>query len=324
MPRILVPLDGSAFGEAALPLAGPIARRIGAELELVKVYVPFPHPDVPRDLAEEVEAEIRARDFSYLDDMSQEVRREFEVPVTTALLDGGVEAALMRHAGAHPPDLIVMSTHGRSGPSRFFLGATADRLLRELHRPMLIVRPTTAPADREPFSPKILVPLDGSPLAETVLDEVTRLFPPTVATLHLLRVVVPVELAPMALPVPLPPTRPEILEQQLASARSYLGATALKLRLAGWRVQQTVEVGWSPQETILSYAKAHGCDLIALATRGHGGLERMILGSVADKVIRGASMPVLAVNPPAGATSRLLAGAASAETCDAALAGSGA
>lgn len=323
MSRILVPLDGSSFGEAALPLAGSIARRIGAEIELVKVSVRFSHPEVPRELAQEVEAEIRGRDFSYLDDMARQVHRTFGVRVTTSMLDGGVEAALIRHADAHPPDLIVMSTHGRSGLSRFFLGGTADRMLRELHCPMLIVRPTTPLADLEPFAAKIVVPLDGSPLAESVLDDVTRIFPPTVTTLHLVRVVIPVELAPMALPVPLPPTRPDILEPQLASARAYLGTTVLKLRQAGWQVQQEVEVGWSPQEAILSYAKAHGCALIALATRGHGGVERMILGSVADKVIRSASTPVLVVNPPVGASSRILAAAAVA-TSDAALAGTGA
>jgi nucleotide-binding universal stress UspA family protein len=223
------------------------------------------------------------------------------------VLEGEAATGIAEHALADPPELIVMSTHGRSGPSRLFLGSVADRLVRELHCPFILVRPSTPPAEVElPAAARVLVPLDGSPLAESVLDEVERLFSPGLATLHLVRAVDPVAAFPMGAPMPLPPMEPELVEVRRAAAREYLEGTAWKLRRAGWRVEYKVVTEWRPATAVLSYAEAHECDLIAIATRGRGGAQRLFLGSVADKVIRGAATPVLVVNPAAGAFSRVL------------------
>jgi len=309
MRRILVPLDGSGFGEIALPVAAAIAQRSGSELELVMVHTSVPHLDLSRATEAEIDAALRGREGAYLKDVAEQVRRRLEISVTPTVLDGATVSAIVKHVVADPPQLIVMSTHGRAGASRFFLGSVADRLVRELHYPFLLVRPgTRLTKDELPETAHVLVPLDGSQLAESVIDEVARVFPPATTAIHLVRVVVPIDLLPVGVPVPPPPVSPEIMDSQLASARQYLDAVVPKLRRHGWTVHQEVVVDRSPSAAVLGYAEGHHCDAIALATRGRGGVQRVLFGSVADKVIRGAATPVLVVNPPAGGFSRVLSG----------------
>jgi nucleotide-binding universal stress UspA family protein len=307
MRHLLVPLDGSPFGETALPIAAAVAGRTGTKLQLVTVHASVSHPDISATMTAEVEATSRARAQAYLESLAERVRRRFDIEVGTSSLSGDIASAIAEHAMADPPELIVMSTHGRTGPSRLFLGSVADRLVRQLHCPFILLHPTTPQASGElPAAARVLVPLDGSSLAESVLDEVARLFSPDLATLHLLRVVAPAEVVPMAAPMPWPTVAPELTEAQRAYAQEYLEATAAKLRALGWQVDHEVVTEWSPSTGVLSCAGAGACDLIAIATRGSGGVQRMLLGSVADKVIRGAAMPVLVVNPATGAFSRVL------------------
>ncbi len=291
MHRVLVPLDGSPFSESALLLAGEIAERTGRNLELVTVKPSVGHLDTPPGMCATIESAGGVHARLYLDRQAQELHRRFEVGVHSAVLDGPVPSAIVEHAHYDPPDLIVMSTHGRSGPARLFSGSVADRLLRALHYPFILVRPGSALAAGQLFAqPRVLVALDGSPLAESVVDEVSRFFPCEVTTLRLLRVITPAEVFPVGAP----------------TAEAYLESTASKLRQLGWQVEHEVVIGWHPSVEVLRSAVVHRCDLVAMATRGLGGVQRMFLGSVADKVIRCAATPVLVVNPSAGASSRVL------------------
>ena len=307
MRHLLVPLDGSGFGESALWLAGAIAARTGRGLELVTVNTPAAHPDIPAVMAAEIESASGIHARAYLEHQAEEVRRRFGIAVHTAVLDGEVPSAVAAHVRFDPPELIVMSTHGRSGPSRFFLGSVADRLLRELHCPFILVRPVTGFVRGDlPDAARVLVPLDGSPLAEAVVDQVASLCRSDSAELHLLRIVAPDAVFPLGAPMPLPSPRPDLMEARVASATAYLERRAAKLREAGWRVAHEVVVAWNPAAEVLRLAEERRCDLIAIATRGRTGVPRVLLGSVADKVIRGATTPVLAVNPTPGACSLLL------------------
>jgi nucleotide-binding universal stress UspA family protein len=304
MRRILVPLDGSPFGESVLPLAGSLAERMGGNLELVTVNPPDRHPDIPAGMIAEIASARGVGARLYLDTQAQELHRRFEIAVYTAVLDGPVSSAIAEHVRHDPPELIVMSTHGRSGPSRLFLGSVADRLLRELHCPFVLGKPGSL---RElPATPRVLVPLDGSSLAESVVDAVARFFPCDQATLRLVRVVPPGEVLPVGMAMPLPAMAPDLMEARLEAASAYLERTAAKLRRIGWHVEHEVITDWHPSAAVLRSAADHRCDLIALATRGLGAVERIFLGSVADKVIRGAATPVLVVNPSGNAASRLL------------------
>jgi nucleotide-binding universal stress UspA family protein len=307
MRHFLVPLDGSGFGETALAFAAALAERRGRALDLVTVHPSTAHPDISATMSAGIETWSRTRAQVYLEGMAEQARRRFNIELRTTVLEGGAATAIADYALANPPELIVMTTHGRSGPSRLFLGSVTDRLVRELHYPFILVRPSTSPAEVElPAAARVLVPLDGSPLAESVLDEVERLVSPALATLHLVRVVEPVAAFPIGAPMPLPPMEPELIVARWAAAKEYLEGTAWKLRQAGWRVEYEIVTEWHAATVVLRYAEAHECDLIAIATRGRGGVQRLFLGSVTDKVIRGAATPVLVVNPAAGAFSRVL------------------
>lgn len=120
--------------------------------------------------------------------------------------------------------------------------------------------------------------------------------------IHLVRVVVPIEIFPVGLPTPLPPMRADLLDQQLVAARQYVDDVAVRLRQQGWTAHPEVVVDSNPAAAVLKYAETHRCDTIALATRGLGGAQRVLFGSVTDKVIHGAAAPVLVVNPVAVAT----------------------
>ena len=118
------------------------------------------------------------------------------------------------------------------------------------------------------------------------------------AVVHLLRVVAPAEVIPLAAPMPWPTIGPELTEARRARAQEYLECTASRLRATGWHVDHEVVTEWAPSTGVLSSAAARECDLIAIATRGSGGVQRMLLGSVAERVCRLASCPVLTVRHP--------------------------
>ncbi len=300
--RIVVPLDGSAFAEAALPAAAAIAHRTEGCLELLMVHQSQLTGASPT-AAMELDVRLRQGESAYL---TQQARRipSPEIAVTSALLDGPVVSTLIAHARSTNADLVVMSTHGRGGISRFFLGSTADRLVRDLHCPILLVRPTQSPtAFGLGNVRRILIPLDGSPLAECIIDQLGTCLSGMPA-LELIRVVVPPILTPPPMAGASPPIAAEVLDQKLAVADQYLQAVGARLRAQGFAVRGAVVPDLSPAAAITARAEERQCDAIALATRGSGGLERALLGSVADKVIRTAQVPVLVWNPPADAVTR--------------------
>jgi nucleotide-binding universal stress UspA family protein len=298
---ILVPLDGSPFGEHALPLALSIARRSGAQLYLAHVHVDsvpmFVNGMVYLDPTADIQA--RERERAYLDALATRLAKRLDRAITTTLLDGMVADALHDYATQIEADLVVLTTHGRAGLARAWLGSVADTLMRRLPIPVLLVRPPEAAPDlnHEPVVARILIPLDGSTLAEQVLAHAMALGRPMQAAYTLLQAIDPVILGytPAAYAMGLDEL---IIEQERVAAQSYLAEIAERLRAESLRVETNVAIGPSAA-AILDYAHAHRVDLIALATHGRGGLQRWLLGSVADKVVRGASVPVLVYRPQA-------------------------
>ncbi|HWP39410.1 MAG TPA: universal stress protein, partial [Tepidisphaeraceae bacterium] len=153
------------------------------------------------------------------------------------------------------------------------------------------------PLDHESVIKHMLLPLDGSALAEQVLEHAVALGAPMQAEYTLLQAIDPVILgyAPAAYAMGLDEL---IIEQSRAAAQAYLAGIAERLRAESLHVQTCITIG-PPAAAILEYAHTHQVDLIALATHGRGGLARLLLGSVADKVVRGASVPVLVYHPQA-------------------------
>ena len=298
--RIIVPLDGSAFAETAIPAAAGLARGLRGHLELVMVHSPaLSGPSPTAALTQD--ARIRAYEEAYVIQKARSSADAADGPVASSVLDGPVAATLIDHIRARKADLVVMTTHGRAGLSRFFLGSVADRLVREVHCPILLLPPESPQVPEPGAAARILIPLDGSALAASVLGRAVSVLPPD-ATLELVRVAI--------LPaIPLPPEAAsgipsELLDEELSIAAHYLEDVAATLRAKGRVVHTRVLSHWSPAAAIADYAEERHCDLIALATRGESGLQRALLGSVADKVIRSARLPVLVWNPPAGAPNR--------------------
>ena len=189
-----------------------------------------------------------------------------------------------------------MTTHGRGGFERFWLGSVTDALLRSTHVPLLLVRPDYRTEGTElPRLDHVLIPLDGSALGEYILQPALALGQLLDADYTLLQVVDPLLLAgpvPYAEPVDLDPDRTMWRQTE---ARSYLGDLAAQLSREG-RAQANVVVG-GVVPTILEQVADRPNTVIALATHGHNGVARLLLGSVADKVIRSTTTPVLLVRP---------------------------
>jgi nucleotide-binding universal stress UspA family protein len=298
---ILVPLDGSVFGEHALPHALGIARRAGAALELTHVHVtpaplfldPYPGMESTLDAGARKEAQ------EYLEALKRRLPPVAGVTVRTAYLEGGVAEALRQHAEDVRADLIVMTTHGRGPFSRFWLGSVADELLRQSPVPLLLVRPEKGAPDlaKDIVYRQILVALDGSPLAELALRPATALGRLMDSNFTLFRAVPPVRYAGDDLGSLRDEPGYALLEQWKAQAEGYLDGIAFRMRQDGLRPTNRVEVMQQPAEGIVSVADETHADLIALATHGRGGLARLVLDSVADKVVRGSTRPVLVSRP---------------------------
>jgi nucleotide-binding universal stress UspA family protein len=306
---LLVPLDGSDFGEHALPLALSLARRLGAALQVVHVHVPVlgVYGELGEPYDETTDRMLRERDRAYVDAIVQRLAAVAAIAPSSALLDGPVADAISRHATATGSDLLVMTTHGHGPLARFWLGSVADALVRQASIPILLVQPKEASPNlgQEPVVRRVLIPLDGSELAEQVLERALALGAATQAEYTLLRVVkqmTPASYDPASGRVS--GLRESLLKQlqamdrqQRTEAQNYLEHLAERLRARSLTAQTRVVSHEQPAAAILDDAQKSAVDLIALATQGRGGLKRMLMGSVADKVVRGATKPVLVYRP---------------------------
>lgn len=300
--RILVPLDGSPFSERALAPATALARRFGAALDLVHVHEPPPLLGQAPMYDTQYDAEVRRGMHAVHSALAARIAEESGVPATATFLDGSVVHALRRHAAETKADLIVMTSHGRGGISRAWLGSVADRLIREVDAPVFLVPSTGKDAGAELRFRRLLVPLDGSHLAEGVLDHAVAIGAPGETEYHLLTVV-PAWPPGNLYPDVSPPVGRANVEQFTARARQdaeeSLARVAAALRASGVRATTHVVVDADvPAQEILDFIAEHAIDVVTLATRGRSAIGRAILGSVADKVLRGAHIPVLVYRPP--------------------------
>lgn len=329
---IIVPLDGSAFSARALATGAAIARKRGAVLHLLSVHsplvVPLPHPDAPVYDKSFDDAQREALQKA-LEGYANRLQAELGIAPKTAVFEGDPAAVLSDEAVRRGASLIVMTTHGRGGFTRAWLGSVADELLRRSQVPLLIVRPTDASesetastsagmgalagvadpstvpvsASESPYPfHRILIPLDGSALAEEMLETALGMGIPGETTYILLRII-PVQ------KTVLPPdetfwTAREIAAQNAAreSAAAYLDGAARRIREAGHPVETVVTLGHDIARCIMQEAADRGIDLFAISTHARGGLARLRLGSVADKVIRGSACPTLVARPRGSGT----------------------
>ncbi|MEP7361343.1 MAG: universal stress protein [Chloroflexota bacterium] len=302
---ILVPLDGSPFAERALPTAVSVARSSGATINLVHVDQGPVHGSWGSTVDPQLDNDGRGLTQRGLQAMSDQLIAHTGLRVTLTLLEGPATNTLEEHIAVTRPDFVVMSTHGRTGVVRALLGSVAGHIIGHSAAPVLLVRPTSvdSEAGSGPLFSHILVALDGSELAEQVIDRMLPLAAPGATRLTLLQVVVLTSLTAMpypadAVPIELPGSFPE-RRDELAP---HLNVLAAGLRGRGFETSVQIVSHWQAATAILEQAQAEHADLIALSTRGHGGLRRFVLGSVADSVVHGAVTPVLVFHPIAVAT----------------------
>lgn len=287
---LLIPLDGSPVAELALPFAVAIAQQARASLALVTVHRPYPLDDHHAQNAwmlktdPEVEAKVVDKEAAYLTEAAARTTINTHMPTTTTVLSGSAVDAIaiantiLAHTERDNADLIVMTTRARGIVNRVGLGSVADALVRGANTPILLIPSRDINDTGAPTLRNILIPVDGSALSEQILDPALELARLMGARCTLLQVVSPMSGAE-------------------AQADQYLNDIASSPRARGLSIHTHVIVAKKPANTILEAAQSHGCDLIALVTHGSGGFKRLVLGSVADKLIQQAHLPILVRSP---------------------------
>ena len=297
---IMVPTDGTGFDREAIRVALRIAERSDAKVRLVRVLATASFFGMAATaegtaIAAEVVHSERDRALSELYALAAECRATSQADITVDLHAGPVGDVLQGYARRNDVDLIVISTHGRSGISRLSLGSVTDSLIRHTTIPVLVVKPPTSylnPQVIEAFK-RIVVPLDGSMLAEQILPRVVALAKLEEAEITLLNVLIPQSYAQREIVDPNLPW----WDKDIAHAQTYLFRVAGRLRRNGVAVTTDIVIGENVASAIGDFAGRERADLIAIATHGRGGLARMLRGSVADAVMHSSRLSMLVFKP---------------------------
>jgi nucleotide-binding universal stress UspA family protein len=288
---ILVPLDGSLPSEQSLSYAAALARRSGASLQLAYVHTPLLLGEGALYLGAP-DIQLCEEEKDYLLRVVDRLKNTGLDKVSAQVLEGPIAETLQEHALGEGYDLVVMTTHGRGPVSRFWLGSVADQLVHRLPMPLLLIRTheEASPPAGEPEVRKVLVALDGTPEMEQILQPAGELVKAIGASLTLLRVVPSVIRHSVQKQTA---ADAALADKRRAEAHVYLQRVADSLRDRGFAVQTRIIGHAHPAAAILNEAASGEYALLALETHGRRGLPRLFLGSVADKVVRGASIPVL-------------------------------
>lgn len=279
--RILVPLDGSALADRILVPLQPILASQDARVTLLRV--------VPRDGPPEALPPGEEAPDAHLDRVREDLSAE-GVDARCAIRRGDAAAEILRFADHHEPSLVAMSTHGRTGVSRFLRGSVAERILRGSRHPILLANPICLyrrhDSKTAPF-PRILLPLDASEASAKILplaEAFARAYRSEVVLVH-------------ALPIhPVPSEFPHVATEAEGEAildpfREYFARRGIPARV---RIEFD-----DAASAVLDAASAEKADLVAMTTHGRSGVSRWVFGSVAEKVVRDAPCPILVLRPAA-------------------------
>jgi nucleotide-binding universal stress UspA family protein len=298
--RILIPLDGSTRAELILSQVGRILSREDSEVLLLHIVAPIPDSGVAEEDRTLLD-ETRHAAEQYLHDL---VRRFADrgAKARGRVIVGSAAETILDVAEEEGSTMIAMTTHGRTGLSRWFMGSVAEKVVRASNLPVLLVRsfrstsqgtvePTTA--EEVPFR-KLLVPTDGSAASLAVVgpaEKLGQLFNSEIVVLH---VQWPYFSSGAALPgmeagfMP-PPSEPTTSQEDKTTWEA-----AERFRQAGLRVTRLTVLG-EPASEIIDQGSASGIDLIAMTTHGRSGFSRWLTGSVTERVLRHAVVPLLIV-----------------------------
>lgn len=295
--NIVVPLDGSQLADGAIPHAVELARRTGASLRLVRVHAqmaplaveapPLAFPD------SRVEAEVVMTKRAWLEAKARAVRLDSKLDVQTEFRIGIPGEEIVAAASDCDAKFVVCTTHGTGGWAPNWFGSVTDYVIRHTVKPVLAM--SSVATERTSVPSRMLVLLDGSEMSEAILPEAVSFAKAFGASVELFRVVVPPWVGESEVVL-----APEIdkfgIDAFAEEAKHELDAVAEDLREKGLMVTASVEVHGSVTRRILRHIEESDPDVVALATHGRG-IARLLVGSVADKVLRAGARPMLCVRP---------------------------
>jgi nucleotide-binding universal stress UspA family protein len=283
---ILVPLDGSPISERSLPYATALASALDGKLVfMIAAYI----SEIPSHgpWSEEMVAHPRETCMAYLED----VRKRAGAPAADLIAKVGYPHEMITEAAKETrASCIVVSTHGRSGITRWMYGSTVGSLLHTSHVPVLAIG-KNVPPPKNSFHPRhVMVPLDASKLAEAALPYASEIADAFSARATLVRVApFSVEAYPMMVPQMY---WPELDKELVASAQAYLE----RVRAEGGKSMELQVLQGPRADTLLTFAEENAVDLVVMSTHGRAGVQRAMLGSTADRMLEGPA-PVLLVRP---------------------------
>jgi nucleotide-binding universal stress UspA family protein len=282
--RVLVPLDGSRLAERALPYAKAIALNTGSELTLFTV--------MPTS-SEKLDRPMKA----YMDINAKALKSQ-RVKANAAIAYGSAADEIIKFADKSKVDLIIISTHGRSGIRRWMLGSIALKLLYGTCVPVLLVKSRAHKISKVEFK-KILVPLDGSSFSEASIPHVEQLTKGISGEVILLRVseppVLPADRSPAIKPS-WEEYRDILMVEIQREALEYLQKVKTELEKSGAKVTAQAIMG-KATESISQVAQKENVDLIAMTTHGRTGISRWVYGSVATRIVEESLQPILLIRP---------------------------
>lgn len=301
--NILVPLDGSLLAELALQTAVPLAQENQGNIVLLQITTA--QMPVVMTTPEMVAYDIRFSDYAtndiemlshdYLTRIRANMCRTFkDVKWHIRVEEGDAASMIVDVAQEENADLIVMSTHGRSGVGRWLLGSVTEKVLRHAHCPVLAVR------SKQPLQ-KILITLDGSELAEESIPFSIALAKAFDANVTLLQVQPNAPLLDIEAATSLDAYEyglgQRYMQDFFEDANTYLEAIWHKWQKEGISINTAVREG-NPAKAILEFARLNEVDLICMTTHGRTGLRRWTYGSVTEKVLRSSECATLIVRAP--------------------------
>jgi nucleotide-binding universal stress UspA family protein len=289
--RILVPLDGSPLGDRVLPYVRNLGKKLDAKVELFRVFDPEPeyfYPE-PFEFQDRHEASVHRRENVMTAMGTAKTHLEAAGVAATAVIHGpegektednksdykyGAAAEyIVKESEKDPDTLIVMSTHGRSGAGRWVMGSVTDKVLHAVKTPLMIIRSEGSDAVLDGTMGHIIVPLDGSDLAETILPHAINLAKALGAKLSLVRAT--------------------LEDSADADERDRLERVAERVRGEGVADVDSVVLHGDPAAAIVDLTYDYPDALVAMTTHGRSGVGRWLMGSVTDRVVRHAAGPVM-------------------------------
>lgn len=304
LTKVLVPLDGSEHSESVLPYISQLASGLGMALSLLAVIDAdsIQYSEGFGAIQRKIEnaggmerqrvlmEDVRARLIDIAGNLSAQ-----GITADTTVVIGDPAEEIVELAEESQCDIIAMSTHGRNALGRGVFGSVTDRVTNASHIPTLAIAPESATEylQRGVKISRVVLPLDGSALAETALPYVEKIAVKLSIEVHLVHVVrTPGAFAKLRNSG----DSAKLLSEHTKEGREYLERSVETLKGKGISATYEVRTG-TPAEEIVKVTQGKPENMVALTTRGHSGITRWTMGSVAHKLVRASRNPVLVIPP---------------------------